>query len=73
MNDDLLEIDSFSNACDYLDQALVFFKEKNKFYLKWVTLSLSDALYNFMLAALSYGNWTNIRDIKKLKKQKYKN
>ncbi len=65
-----LELDEFTNAFDYLKKTKLFLDNKDDIYwAKWVTLSLSDALYHFMLCALGYSNYRKIIDYSKMNKK----
>lgn len=72
-----LEIDEFTNALDYLQKAESFLRDTDdQFRWKWAALSLSNALYGFMICVLGQGNlyavidWPSglIRELERLAK-----
>lgn len=57
-----LRIDEKENAIDSLEMSLSFLKKtkENKFYWKWVIIAIYNALYGFMVCALTQGNPDNV-------------
>lgn len=67
--DAYLDIDEFTNALDYLAKTESFLQHgADPFRWKWAALSLSNALYGFMICALTRGNYENVLTYKKMKK-----
>lgn len=70
MKSKYLELDEFSNAFDYLQKTKLFLdSQEDEYWAKWVCLTLSDALYHFMLCRLGQSSYHNIIDFKNLKKK----
>lgn len=64
-----LLVNEYTNAFDYLKKTELFLKASDDpFRWKWAAISLSSALYGFMVCALNRGNHRNVRDQSKLKK-----
>ncbi len=71
MSREYLELYEFTNAFDYLKKTKLFLDNQNdEYWAKWVSLSLSDALYHFMLCALGYPDPREIIDYERLNKTK---
>lgn len=59
------------NTIDSLQKALDFLKktDRNLYYWKWLCIALHNALYGFMICALGKGNWKNIAEWDKKRRE----
>jgi len=68
---DILRTNELENAIDYLEKAAYHFNNKeDKYWFKWLMISLHGALYGFGVCAIKSIN--NERVLKKFSKKKFK-